>query len=372
MIALHPAEDGGLARVRLPGGRIAASQLEAIGAAARLGNGIVELTSRANLQIRGLPPTAGEPVAELLEDAGLLPSPEHELVRNVLASPLAGRHEAALAETDAIVSELDRGLCGDPRLTALSGRFLFAVDDGSGLALEAGADVALQAEADSGDVLFGLVLAGVPTGISLYPGDAAAVALAAARAFLELTSGSDDDVWRIADVRGGASAVAALLGGSARSDLAAGPAGGAQLEPGLAAQNDGRVAVTVLPPLARLDPDSIDALGSLAERGDGEVRLSPWRTLTLRDVARADAPALAEALERAGFVTSAESGWTGLSACSGIGACSKALLDVRAAARRRAAVRDGSSASEHWSGCERRCGQPRGVALSIAARGVAT
>ena len=370
MIALHAAEDGGLARVRLPGGRIAASQLEAIACAARLGNGIVELTSRANLQIRGLPPAAGEQVAELLEDAGLLPSPEHELVRNVLASPLAGRHEAALAETDAIVSELDRSMCDDPRLTALSGRFLFAVDDGSGLTLGSGADVALNAEADSGDVLFALVLAGIPTSIQLYTADAAAVALAAARAFLELTSGSDDSAWRIADVRGGASAVAALLGGSARSDLIAGPGGIAGPEPGITSQNDGRAALTVLPPLARLDPDSIDSLRSLAARADGEVRLAPGRTLTLRDVAPGDAGALMGALERAGFVTSPGSGWAGLSACSGTGACSRALLDVRAAATRRAAVRDGSSPSEHWSGCERRCGQPRGVALSIAARSV--
>ena len=219
VIALHPAEDGGLARVRLPGGRIAASQLAAIAGAARLGNGIVELTSRANLQVRGLPPTAGELVAELLEGAGLLPSAEHELVRNVLASPLAGRHPAALAETDEIVAELDRGLCDDPRLTALSGRFLFAIDDGSDLTAAAGADVALQAENGSGDVLFALVLAGIPTSIRVSPADAAAVALAAARAFLELTAGGDDRVWRIADVRGGASAVAALLGGSARSDV---------------------------------------------------------------------------------------------------------------------------------------------------------
>ena len=368
MIALHPAEDGGLARVRLPGGRIAASQLAAIAGAARLGNGIVELTSRANLQVRGLPPTAGERVAELLEGAGLLPSAEHELVRNVLASPLAGRHPAALAETDEIVAELDRGICDDPRLTALSGRFLFAIDDGSDLTAAAGADVALQAVNGSGDVLFALVLAGIPTSIRVPPADAAAVALAAARAFLDLTAGRDDRVWRIADVRGGASAVAALLGGSARSDVAAAPSRTAALQPGSLQQSDGRMAVTALPRLARLDPDSIESLRALAEGAAGELRLSPWRTLTLRDVPRAAADGLERALERAGLVVSPGSGWTGLSACSGAGACSKALLDVRASATRRAAVRDGASPSEHWSACERRCGQPRRVALSIAAR----
>ncbi len=139
------------------------------------------------------------------------------------------------------------------------------------------------------------------------------------------------------------------------------------IEPGISDQNDGRVAVTALPPLARLDPDSLGSLRALAARAGGEVRLSPWRTLTLLDVERADAPALERALAAAGLVVSPDSGWTGLSACAGMGACSKALLDVRAIAATRAAVRDGSSPSEHWAGCERRCGQPQNVEIGVAA-----
>ncbi len=166
ILTLHAAEDGRLARVRLPGGRIAAVQLEAVAVAARLGNGIVELTSRANLQIRGLTAESGERVAELLSDAGLLPSTRHELVRNVLASPLAGRHPRSLAPTDDIVAELDRTLCEDDELAALPGRFLFAVDDGSGVTRGSRADVALIAQA-SGE--FALALDGAPTTITVSP-----------------------------------------------------------------------------------------------------------------------------------------------------------------------------------------------------------
>lgn len=366
VLVLHAAEDGGLARVRLPGGRIAARQLEAIGVAARLGNGIVELTVRANLQIRGLPRRAARPVADVLTDAGLLPSSEHELVRNVLASPLGGRHPAARAATDAIVNALDRELCADAAFAALPGRFLFAVDDGSGLALGARSDVALIAE---GADVFRLALAGAPTSVLLSARDAAGGALRAARAFLELAGEAPERPWRIADLAGAAPAIAKALGGHSLTGDAA--AAAAALSPGLFVQNDGRAAITALPPLARLDPDSVGSLRSLAERAGGEIRLSPWRTLTLRDIDPANAEWFMRGLEAAGLVVSPDSGWTGLSACSGMGACSKALLDVRAAAARRAALRDGSSPREHWSACERRCGQPSNSRLSIAARSAA-
>jgi sulfite reductase beta subunit-like hemoprotein len=365
VLTLHAAEDGRLARVRLPGGRISADQLRIFAHTARLGNGIVELTSRANLQIRGLTAEAGERVAELLSDAGLLPSARHELVRNVLASPLAGRHPAAHAATDGIVTELDRALCDDDELAALPGRFLFAVDDGSGLTLVSRADVTLIAQ-PAGE--FTLALDGAGTTIAVPPELAATTALRAARAFLELAAPMGSKPWRIGDLDGGAAAIAHMLGGEpALLKWGQAPIEHVTIEPGIADQNDGRVAVTALPPLARLDPDVLGSLGALARDAGGEVRLSPWRTLTLLDLERGDAPGLVRALAAAGLVVSADSGWTGLSACAGMGACSKALLDVRAIAATRAAARDGSSPSEHWAACERRCGQPRDVEIGVAA-----
>lgn len=363
MLALQPAEDGRLARVRTPGGRLSSRQLEAIGEAARLGSGLVELTARANVQIRGLSDADGERLAAILTGGGLLPSLEHERVRNILAGPSAGRHPASLLATDEIVSELDRGLCAQPALAELSGRFLFVVDDGSGMASDPRADIAVIAEPGDPPSLV-LALAGAQTTLRLEPAAAAAAAIAAALAFHALATASGENPWRIADLPGGAESVARELGARLRPGrltLSPGPVLGAAL------QNDGRVSVTALPPLGRLDPALLTALLPLVAGAGGELRLSSLRTLTLRDIDPARADALVGALEEAGFAVSEDSGWRGLSACAGLGACSNALLDVRAGAARRAAVRSGDAPSEHWSGCERRCGRPPDVRVSVTA-----
>jgi sulfite reductase beta subunit-like hemoprotein len=131
-------------------------------------------------------------------------------------------------------------------------------------------------------------------------------------------------------------------------------------------QYDGGFAVTALAPLGRLDVAVLDGLVRLGV----DLRLSPWRTVTVVDVpSRADAVALAGSVAALGLVVEAGSGWAGLSACAGLGACVTARLDVRAAAAARAAVRAPGAPAEHWSACERRCGQPRRVGVAVTAPG---
>ena len=352
VLALHPAADGRLARVRVPGGRLAPPALEAVAAiAATLGNGIIEITSRASLQIRGLGSGDAATVATMLEASGLLPSRSHDRVRNIIASPVAGRLPAALAATDGLVAALDRGLCADPLLAGLPGRFLFGVDDGSATFGGPRCDVMLVAERQDA---FRLWLAGVRT--TLVVRDGAQLALGAARAFVELARGA----WRVADLSDGPRRIARLLGGDAL-DVAPAPRAGT-LPLGALEQRDGRVAVTALAPLGRIDCATAARLAEL-----GELRLAPSRTLTLVDVTAARAPQLLDELAALGLVTSAGSGWHGLSACAGWGACRRARVDVREAAAQRALVREPGSAAEHWTACERGCGRPPEAPNTITA-----
>lgn len=130
-----PADDGGLVRVRVPGGRVALSALRALAEVAEEhGDGRVRVTGRANLQVRAMP-LAGDRLADealaALEATGLLPSRTHDRVRNVLASPQTG-YAGGRADLRPVVAALDALLLGTDALAGLPGRFLFTLDDGRG------------------------------------------------------------------------------------------------------------------------------------------------------------------------------------------------------------------------------------------------
>lgn len=142
-----PADDGLLVRLRLIGGRVETLQLSAlVDVAERYGDGRVHVTSRANLQLRGLPgdEQLDDHVVTAIEATGLLPTRTHELVRNVMISPQTGL-AGGRADLREAGHQLDQLLCASDTLATLSGRFLFVLDDGRGDLLEHACDLGLVA-----------------------------------------------------------------------------------------------------------------------------------------------------------------------------------------------------------------------------------
>ncbi len=148
-----PAADGLLIRLRLIGGEVSTPSLRAlIEVSEQYADGRLHLTSRANLQVRGLRGEGGTLAPEVLaavEATGLLPTRSHELIRNIMVSPQTG---LAGGRTDLrpVAAELDARLCADPGLAELPGRFLFVLDDGRGDLVSRSCDlglVVLNAEA---------------------------------------------------------------------------------------------------------------------------------------------------------------------------------------------------------------------------------
>jgi precorrin-3B synthase len=380
----HSAADGELARVRLPGGLLAAGQLTALAVAARdLGNGSLELTSRGNLQLRGLPTDRAAELGGRLAAVGLLPSATHERVRNVLASTLSGRTDGGHVDVRPWVAALDAGLCADPGLAELPGRFLATLDDGRGDVAGLGGDVGLLAL--SPDVV-ALLLGGTDSGLRTRPADAVGLALAAARAFLAERAVQGSSAWRLAELTDGPARVAARLEGQGTDErgagglpeerpkrldgpgerhLAAASSGGRQgalpAAPltgpvGAVTQTDGRTALIGVVPLGRLGADQAELLADLA----AEVQLTPWRSVVVPDLAEDAVDDAAVDLFRSGMVFDEASPWLRVTACAGRPGCARSLADVRADAA--AAVAGGTlpagGARQHWAGCERRCGRP--------------
>ncbi len=92
-----PSGDGLLVRVRPWCGAFTLEQASGLAEiAATLGNGHIDLTRRANLQIRGLHEESLPALHEALDRLGLL---EDEAARNVMVDPLAGPEVRALALT---------------------------------------------------------------------------------------------------------------------------------------------------------------------------------------------------------------------------------------------------------------------------------
>ncbi|MGW1813145.1 cobalamin biosynthesis protein CobG [Streptomyces sp. NPDC002125] len=390
-LRLHRADDGALARIRIPGGVLTPRQAAVLGQTAeRFGDGELHLTSRGNVQLRGLAPDCGAELAGALEEAGLLPSARHERVRNVVASPLSGLDGLGATDVRPWLTGLDRLLCASESATALSGRFLFALDDGRGDVDALGADLTLLGLADGGGLLRvghgdamrpvghgDAVLPVGPGGAMLRVGHGDAVlrvpaadgpraALLAAEAFLD--TARESGAWRVKDLPD--DAATALPGEVGRRLAQAGitcvpevlPRPLEALPPAHCRIPDGggEAALSVGVPLGRLDPGQWRLLS-----GAGELRLTPWRGAVVTGIAPHRADGLLRELSEAGLITGPGSPWSGVGACIGQPGCAKSLSDVRADAG--AAVGPVGLLPVYWSGCERRCGHPHGEWIDVVA-----
>jgi precorrin-3B synthase len=347
---LHQAADGALARVRLPGGMITAGQLESVAEAAeRFAAGIIELTARGNLQVRGITDTSA--VADAVAAAGLLPSSTHERVRNIVASPLSGRL-GGVVDVRPWVTALDHAIQAGPDLAQLPGRFWFSIDDGSADVSGLAADVGVHA-IDAETVA--LLLAGRDTGIRLTPDAAIGALVTIASRFAE-TRGN---AWRIGEL----DAPGDLLIGFAPT----GPAG-ATFTPvnrptvGWIEQDDGKAALGAAVPLGVLSVRQAQFVAAI----DAPIVITPWRSLLVCDLAEEVADTSLRVLPPLGLVFDATSPWLEVSSCVGSPGCERSRADVRAEATRVAESGANQANRVHFVGCERACGSPPAGEVLVA------
>jgi precorrin-3B synthase len=339
--ALRPmlSGDGLVVRVRPFGGRLEPAQIAGLAQLAeRHGNGLIDVTSRANLQIRGVTDESHRPLLDGLADLLLLdPDADIEARRNILVTPFWRRGD----ETQALAAELEEALA-DSTLQ-LPTKFGFAIDDGTSRVL-AGDSADVRIERDSAGGL--LVRAdGARLGRSVARGEAVTTALALADWFVA-SGGASGRRGRMAAYLGAGAVVPEALRGEAEPAPIM-----AATRPGLYPQGAMvGVAFGQLPHAT---------LSQFAAGGDA-LRMTPWRMVLSEG--KQTMP------DAAGLITEPYDPALRVIACSGAPRCREAHADTRALAAA-LAPSIGAAARLHVSGCAKGCAHSGVAAVTLVATG---
>jgi precorrin-3B synthase len=365
--ALRPMEsgDGLLVRLRLTGGILSNRNAEALAACStRYGNGLIDLSSRANFQLRGVSARTLPDLVSELQDLGILDAtPEAEAVRNVVASPLAGIDPDAALDIRPVVQALERKLTTHSSLHRLPGKFGFLIDDGGHITLsQVLADIRFEAYVTSQGPRFRIRLgdAGKVSIGDCSPDQVPDRAARIAEAFLRVRCGTDVPRRMGELVESAAFASFVEATGFQLDVRPLDPPGHFDMT---RVVGHGHVRamhyVGAAVPFGRLSGEALARLASLSARhGATELRLTPWRAIIVADISAGDAEILATELGASRFVVDACDPRLYVAACPGAPACHRATTSVQGDAERLAGLlpRLGPrSLMLHVSGCAKGC-----------------
>lgn len=337
--ALRPMQsgDGLVVRVRPFGGRLEAAQVAGLAELAeRYGNGLIDVTSRANLQIRGV---SEQGHRRLLDGLALLrlldPDSDIEARRNILVTPFWNSGD----ETQALAAELEEALA-DSTLE-LPTKFGFAIDDGKSRVLAGdSADVRIERDRD-GRLL--VRADGARLGRSVARGEAVSTALALANWFI--SSGA---------AKGGRGRMAAHI--AAGAELPQSLSGETEPAPVMAASRPGHYPHGALVGVA-FGQMLHTTLHQFSGCGHA-LRMTPWR-MVLSEGKR-------EMPSGAGLITEPYDPALRVIACSGAPRCREAHADTRALASA-LAPRIALDTRLHVSGCAKGCARSGASAVTLVA-----
>jgi precorrin-3B synthase len=371
--------DGALVRIRVPGGVLISRQVRRISDAASAYGTAVEITSRANLQIRGVSAGSHHLLVEELVAAGVtVGDAAADARRNVLASPTAGFDPCDVADTRPLIAVLADALVHAAG-TGLSPKFGVLVDGGG----------AVHVRGRRQDICLGAVrLVGGSWGYEVRLGqplpeceDAEPTVVVRPDDAGALVTGLLDLMAHYTEVGGRMAGLVALLGldrvlslVSARRDLRLSAVARREVERAnapsrrpigeLAQSGSGHVMIGAMPVLGRLSAQELGAIARVAEdfckgEGEAEVRLTPWRSVVIPNVAHRRASRALQQLEQLGLAVDEADPALGVVACAGNTGCPSSFTDTQRDARAMVQglrnSRNRSGFSVHLSGCSKRC-----------------
>ena len=361
--------DGLLVRL-MPAATVGLDAMASLCAAARqYGNGIIEITARGSIQVRGLSVASAAPFADAVARLGIA---SHDGVP-VITDPLAGLDPDAVIDADALAAAIRSALAAQGLAARLSPKVCVTIDGGGALHLDAlAADVRLRAAAS-------------PDGVCLHVaigGDAATAvpigALAPTRVvetvtrLLDVIAAQGPDA-RARDIvrREGIGAFRAAAG--APWIDAPLPAARVAAEPiGTHKQRARQVAVGVGLAFGHTDAPTLEKLLDAAtSAGAHGARPAPGRVLVFVGLRPDGVAPLVAAAENLGFITDPHDLRRRVVACAGAPVCGSGEIPARALGpqvAQAAAGLIGAGEVIHISGCAKGCAHRGPAALAAVGR----
>jgi precorrin-3B synthase len=372
-----PTGDGLLVRI-LPIGTITLDAFAALCAAARIcGNGIVEVTARGSIQVRGL----SAPSAPRFADAITALDIAAEDGVPILCNPLAGLDAAEIIDTSVFAAVLRRALAQQSFGDRLAPKVSIVIDGGAPLNLEhVAADIRLRAQLRNGQPVLRLAVGGDDRNafdLGFIALDDAVEAVSPLLRLLAERGARARDVIVAEGIDCFLDALAfARCSSVTKRDCEA--ANRIETDPmprqcrdaiGLHTLRDGSLACGIGLAFGHADAGTLEKLADVAATaGARGLRAAPNRSLLAIGLTSESAMRFLAATAQLGFVTRADDPRRHVIACAGAPLCASAYIAARAIApglAETAAPYLSDGLTVHVSGCAKGCAHPGAAPLTV-------
>ena len=386
-----PAQDSFMLRMRVPGGLLKSFQLRGLATLAeKWGTPRLDLTTRANVQLRELPPRSIVDVLNTVQGLGMSSRGSGaDNLRNLTASPLSGIDPHELIDAQPFADALQSYISNSRDMYGLPRKFNIAFDSGGAVSVLADTNdigfVAVRvAEGKSvpAGVYFRVLLCGITghrqfasdCGLLLRPDQLVAVAAAMVRVFADNGNRTDRKKARLKYLVDAWGVAKFLQETEKKLAFPVLHLDAAECEPrgvidraahlgvhAQAVQDQHYIGVVV--PVGWLPVAQARAVAEIADRfGTGEVRLTVWQNLLIPNIASENVDAACSALRAAGLDYTAGRVLSGTVACTGSRGCRFAATDTKGHALELARSLDAAHTltqpiNLHVTGCNNSCAQ---------------
>ena len=392
---LTPNKEAFMARLRIPGGQLQTFQLREIARVAQdLTSGYVQITTRANFQIRLIEPKNAPEVLRRIQSVGLhTRGAGADNIRNLTANPTAGIDPHELIDTMPLCHQLGQIILNDRSFYDLPRKFNIAFDGGGLIGtVEDTNDIGLKAvkvDAASGGiqpgVYFRVALGGATghkafardLGVLVKPEEVLKVTAALVRVYIANGNRGDRkkarlkhllETWTLEKYL---EETEKLLGYKllrAPTDLQFSISNFQSAIPhshvGVFPQKQkGLNYIGVAIPVGQITPKQMIRLAEIAELyGSSEVRLTVWQNLILPNIPDAFVETVKKALVKTGLHWQQSNLRSGIIACTGSSYCKFAAANTKGHALELADYLDkrvklDQPINIHLTGCPNSCAQ---------------